>query len=442
MASRPLAALCLAALHRGAVALSARAAARGGAEAGHERHGLDLWRGLQQQAPSLEMFCRPSTLSVGTVRYCKYNETQKCPVSRMPAGSSFMVFPGGRTRCISNDIPHYAFQVLPGSSDKLMLFFDGGGACWNKLTFDVGACDKQFVYPMPREGLLSSQDANPFANYTKVYVQYCTGDLHSGDVLQPYKDKAKRPVEQRGYHNTRSAVDWALANMAPELESLVLLGQSAGAIGTQVWASKLLREFKYKRASIIADSYAGVFPDGFQGPVFKTLGVCDLDILTAEMKAKCSAKNITISDAYDEAMKEFPNVAFANLQSKYDVEQIGFYQKAALSIGRFGDMQVSKDQFAQKIHDVLKRYSKNENYVSFLKPTQQHVYSICNKVFRTSANVDGAEHRLSDWLSQFNAADSRPIRSVCEDSKQDTVFCDVSLAQKTFTPKAHYQLRQ
>src|SRR5688572_33342387 len=38
--------------------------------------------------------------------------------------------PGGETKCAKGG--EYAFSVRPGAKDKLLVWFEGGGACWGE----------------------------------------------------------------------------------------------------------------------------------------------------------------------------------------------------------------------------------------------------------------------------------------------------------------------
>ena len=42
---------------------------------------------------------------------CTMSSTQSCPITSFTAGTSTMVLPGGKTRCIFSDSTPYAFQV-------------------------------------------------------------------------------------------------------------------------------------------------------------------------------------------------------------------------------------------------------------------------------------------------------------------------------------------
>jgi hypothetical protein len=96
---------------------------------------------------------------------------------------------------------------------------------------------------------------NPYQNYTIVHVLYCSGDLHGGNVTRPYDDSAGVPVQQKGYYNTKSAIDWINANFDYELDDMLLSGCSAGSLGVQAWADTLIEEFDSASISVVADRY-------------------------------------------------------------------------------------------------------------------------------------------------------------------------------------------
>ena len=58
---------------------------------------------------------------------CTITDTEMCPISDMPKGVSTQVFPGSNTRCIFSYSTPYSFQVIPGDTNKLLYYFQGGG---------------------------------------------------------------------------------------------------------------------------------------------------------------------------------------------------------------------------------------------------------------------------------------------------------------------------
>mmetsp|Transcript_44827 Transcript_44827/g.129662 ORF Transcript_44827/g.129662 Transcript_44827/m.129662 type:complete len:433 (-) Transcript_44827:71-1369(-) len=378
--------------------------------------------------------CKPDSTRLEKAHTCKTGEGETCPMSAMKAGESTLVYPGGKTRCLDNSKPDYFFQVIPGSKNKLLIDFEGGGACWSKLSYDINTCGVKQARQWPRTGFFERSPRNPFSNYTILSIQYCSGDLHSGAVTHLWLDNMGRRVRQFGYHNTRSVIDWAKANFKGRLQSLIIMGQSAGAIGTQLWASSLLTDFSYASASVIADSYVGIFPDGFQGPVFKDLGVCGLDILEPELKERCMRKRITIADVFDHTIEKFPHVSFASINSKWEGVQASYFRKAGISMGRmFWD--ITPEDFLASVNKVLNRYNEHPNYVSLTVPFAHHTFMPCESLHNMTFAWKGGANSVADWVKQFTALPSgKKLQSVCVDEPEETVTlaCSPALANKEF----------
>ena len=71
---------------------------------------------------------------------CNLSDSESCDMTALATKKSTLVLPGGKTRCIFDSSTPYAFQVYPGASDKLLVNFQGGGACWDKYSTDLQMC--------------------------------------------------------------------------------------------------------------------------------------------------------------------------------------------------------------------------------------------------------------------------------------------------------------
>ena len=194
----------------------------------------------------------------------------------METNRPVQVYPGGDTRCIFSDSTPYSFEVIPGNSDDLLFFFQGGGACWDKetTTGKMRACYTDANPMQSRAGVFNrTLLSNPFRDYTIVHVLYCSGDMHAGATTRSYLDSNGSPVVQAGAANTRAVLEWVKAQ--PEFgpvggvgkgeggtgnRNLVVMGASAGAIAAQLWADILLKEIPHAHASVVIDSFIGVYP--------------------------------------------------------------------------------------------------------------------------------------------------------------------------------------
>jgi len=338
---------------------------------------------------------------------CYMSGKEKCKLSSISTTSpSTLVYPGGKTRCLNNSFPDFAFQVFPGDTDKLYILFDGGGAEWDRLSTSVQAANKTAVEAMIDSGFIrrGTDRRSPLRNHTILFVQYCSGDLHSGNVTRNYTGVDNGPVHQMGYHNTLSVMNWALDNMQPKLQSLVVSGVSAGAIAAEVWSFKFLRTFKYESARIWADSYVPIFPEHFQGKIFDSLRVCGTDLLEGqeELQKMCLNRTLNIEDVYDASIAAHPQVGFASATTVHDFAQMSFYKLTSLT--KFdinGAVFFAQSNFHRRACKMLSRYSQHPNYVSYMMDTEMHIFQLCNDAFAHVQEVNGTKISFKDWFVSF-----------------------------------------
>ena len=115
------------------------------------------------------------------------------------------------------------------SSDKLIIYMEGGGAC-----FSGGTCLSNLSsYPSagfdgrgPDTALLSREAPNPFADWSLVYVPYCTGDLFTGTNMSGFQGQP-----QVGYTNMTRYLERLVPTFKGKVSTVVLAGASAGGFG-------------------------------------------------------------------------------------------------------------------------------------------------------------------------------------------------------------------
>lgn len=310
---------------------------------------------------------------------CHIRGSEQCLLSSMTRRLPVAVSPGGLTACIDPK-RSYQFEVIPGDVDKLLVYLQGGGACWDEWS----TVAKLSVYDNPgfcmHHPLYNALDAEfintRFKDYTIVHILYCSGDLFVGNVTRSYKLQDGVDLRQRGYHNAKAAIDWAKANLAPHLSSLVLMGASAGAIGLLFWSHSVLKAFQYKRASVVLDSYVGFFPEGTLHPVLRSYGSCDLGLLPDSLASECSSSHgdVTSEDIYKGVMSEFPAVAFAHINSKQDKVQMIFYDLLSYSFGMYSwfNFVGYSFLFARYVTQLATTYQMYPNYALFLVEGSLH----------------------------------------------------------------------
>jgi len=135
----------------------------------------------------------------------------------------------------------YSVFTRAGNPSRLLIFEQGGGACWQDFYFCNILAEGQ-APPGPREGIwdFDSSD-NPFADYSIVYMPYCDGSVFSGDndVVDP--NFPFGPVRfHRGLRNQSAGMDVAAA-MFPDASRITVAGSSAGGVGAAGFAPFLTR---------------------------------------------------------------------------------------------------------------------------------------------------------------------------------------------------------
>jgi len=155
---------------------------------------------------------------------------------------------------------------LDPTSDRAVLFLQGGGACWNPATCIVlgsaahlrDTLTEGVVLAEARSAggfTLNRDDAeNPYRDQNLVYVPYCTADVHTGDSETSYRSpRTTLVVQHRGAPNTEMILA-RLAATFPELDRLTMIGESAGGYGVAVNGFRGRMAFPDARLDVLDDS--------------------------------------------------------------------------------------------------------------------------------------------------------------------------------------------
>ena len=147
----------------------------------------------------------------------------------------------------------YSVYTRVRNPRKLLIFLQGGGACWQDNYNCTPIVDVPSNTPPPPPVGLWSDDGldigfgaipNPFADYSVVFLPYCDGSVFTGDndVLDPSFPFG--PVRfHRGLRNLSAGMDVA-KDVVPRPRRIVVAGSSAGGVGAASFAP-LLARFKY-----------------------------------------------------------------------------------------------------------------------------------------------------------------------------------------------------
>jgi hypothetical protein len=155
-----------------------------------------------------------------------------------PAGEWTWVDVAGTT---CDDGSQTGMAVNPGTSNNVLVYMNGGGACWDYTTCFVAQTAAQGPFGAAQwaqydnslgGSIFDRTDAeNPFKDYSFVFVPYCTGDLHGGDQMVTYSDSSH---SEDYYHTGHTNILEDMKRVGPTFpapDKLVISGASAGGGG-------------------------------------------------------------------------------------------------------------------------------------------------------------------------------------------------------------------
>ena len=143
--------------------------------------------------------------------------------------------------CADGSPTGFAYN-LKANATELLIFFIGGGACWNtdgcfthissvnlkgygNATFqakDRLSFENQLIFTSRNPAA-----KNPWAKSSFVFVLYCTGDFHAGNAVTTYAG-APAPIHHKGHQNFQNILKF-LADAVPNMSDVWVTGVSAAA---------------------------------------------------------------------------------------------------------------------------------------------------------------------------------------------------------------------
>jgi hypothetical protein len=133
-----------------------------------------------------------------------------------------------------------------GNPEKLLIFLQGGGACWEDFPRCNVTAEDQFPPPaafLPGVFSTSSPDGsipNDIGSWSVVYLPYCDGSVFGGDN-DVEDDPNFGTRRHRGLRNLSAGMDVARAVFGNKVEKVLMAGSSAGGVGTAAFAPFLAR---------------------------------------------------------------------------------------------------------------------------------------------------------------------------------------------------------
>lgn len=250
-----------------------------------------------------------------------------------------------------------------GTSDRLVIYLEGGGACWDDFTCSRGFAS--FVTTgIPASavsqieslaiGVFSRVDSdNPFTADSFAYVPYCTGDVHGGT-------RAETPwgVAHVGGDNIDVMLPRILATY-PDATEVVLAGTSAGGYGVANSVEKL-------RALLPASvKLTAVMDSAIPLPPFAG-GEAVVTAQNAAWEPALCEGCVDPQDRFEHLLETLPDVQFGLIQSLGDTTLRQFYSPTGLRLDR--------EVWASAVAAFFDTFETRDNVSVFEIDVDQHVF--------------------------------------------------------------------
>jgi hypothetical protein len=248
------------------------------------------------------------------------------------------------------------------TSQRVLVYLEGGGACWDDVTCNLIGIASYVNDDVPAstvlrdaqglDGYLFARDmaVSPFADATFIYVPYCTGDVHVGDIVQPYRSGDVHHVGHRNVTGVLAAVRAAF----PSPERVWVSGASAGGYGAMVAWYRFREAFPGTRVDCLNDS----------GP--------PVDIMASRWEAMIGAWSVPMPSGCPECLESLSNVT-------------AYYQRTATDGDRFALLQYTEDntirtytglsasQMSAAVNGLVPEFAATTSHRIFVLEGSEHV---------------------------------------------------------------------
>ena len=293
----------------------------------------------------------------------------------------------------------FAFFVHPGDDRRLVIFFQGGGACWNSQNCDLrgGATFDSNVEPGDApgrgDGMLDlSNPASPIHGYTAVFVPYCTGDVFLGARTVAYTTPRTASAPERVFHirhhgiaNAEWVLNWVFARV-PNPSVILVAGGSAGAIPTPHYAARVAKHYPRSRVVQLGDGSGGYRSPAIPGLLAQWGATTALRRDTAFRSVDSVA--LTFESLYVVAGRTEPRVTYAQFNTAEDETQRAYLSVLGMPNARLPQL------LAENFADIR---NANPRFRSYTAPGAEHTILMDSGFY--GLVVDGVA--LRDWVARL-----------------------------------------
>jgi hypothetical protein len=282
----------------------------------------------------------------------------------------------------------FHFYVREASPTKVLFYLEGGGACFSGEMCKPGSGTySENIAPVSKledsPGIFDFVNPeNPFADYSVVYVPYCTGDVHAGNTTKDYGNGVV--TEHKGFVNASNALDTMIKRF-PNTTRLVVAGSSAGSFPTPVFAGMAGDRLPNADLKVFADS-SGAVPDAM-GFVIGNWGTLETLPNWPEIEG-LTVDQFTPAYTFIKAAEHNPKITFARHDFAFDNVLSSFARMAGLSPDDLVSVMRTNESRVE---------ATGVNVANWISPGDDHTIAVRDEFYTEEMN--GV--RFIEWLTAF-----------------------------------------
>jgi hypothetical protein len=294
-------------------------------------------------------------------------------------------------------------------SKKLMIFLEGGGACFNAQTcganpahFGKNELTGIFVPAEGSKGIFSRTDTNNVVvDWNMVYVPYCTGDVHAGNAPDATVPGVPGTQQFVGYTNVSQYLSRIVPTF-PDMQRVLLAGQSAGGFGAALDYVQVARAFGSVPVDLLDDS-GPLMANPYLASCLETnmanLWGFTKTVIANDCGSDCTDVGNDLALYWKHLPKTYPSARFGFIDSTGDSTISSFFGFGASNCTGF--QKISAAQYEAGLLDMRTAVATNTNAGLFLYAGTDHTTVVLQYTTRTTPDAEGGTVLFEDWVKSL-----------------------------------------
>jgi hypothetical protein len=294
-------------------------------------------------------------------------------------------------------------------SKKLMIFLEGGGACFNSQTcssnpshFGKNELTGVFIPAEGSKGIFSRTDTNnAVADWNMVYVPYCTGDVHAGNATDATVPGTPGKQQFVGYTNMSQYLSRIVPTF-PDMQRVLLTGQSAGGFGAALNYVQTARSFGSVPVDLLDDA-GPLMANPYLASCLETsmanLWGLTKTVIGQDCGTDCPDVGNALAEYWTHLPKTYPNSRFGFIDSSGDSVISSFFGFGANNCSGFQNVPAA--QYEAGLLGMRSAVAANSNAGLFIYSGTDHTTVVSMYTTRSAPDGDGGTVKFEDWVKSL-----------------------------------------